>query len=140
MGCSLPTSRRSGHIQRSDHNRQHIVEIMRNAAGELADRFHLLHLTQLRLDLGSFGHLGLKRGSALGHAILELVVQRLQLGLGPELPGMGDEHPVRQANDNRGGEGIEPHGKPTRGPLEYKRADRIDQVQFGQNGRQYRRQ
>ena len=29
-------------------DREHVVEIMRDAAGELADRFHLLHLPHLR--------------------------------------------------------------------------------------------
>src|SRR6185437_13842874 len=33
-----------------DH-REHVVEVMRHAAGELADRVHLLRLPQLRLEL-----------------------------------------------------------------------------------------
>ena len=36
-------------IKRSDNSRQQIVEIVRNSAGELADRFHLLRLAQLLL-------------------------------------------------------------------------------------------
>ena len=33
-------------VQRTDHARQHIVEIMRNATGQLADGFHFLRLPQ----------------------------------------------------------------------------------------------
>ena len=36
-----------GEFQPAENDRQHIVEIMRDAAGQLADRFHLLHLAQL---------------------------------------------------------------------------------------------
>ena len=41
---------------------QHVVEVVRDAAGELADRLHLLRLPQLRLG---FGALGDGRGDAL---------------------------------------------------------------------------
>ena len=34
---------------------QDVVEVVRDAAGELADRLHLLRLAQLRLGLGAFG-------------------------------------------------------------------------------------
>jgi hypothetical protein len=43
----------------ADDDRQQIVEVVRQAAGELADRFHLLRLAQLcalRLHLAPFGH------------------------------------------------------------------------------------
>src|SRR4029450_4672058 len=34
---------------------QYVVEVVRNAAGELTDRLHLLRLAKLRLENGSFG-------------------------------------------------------------------------------------
>ena len=36
-------------VERANHDRQHIVEVVRNPAGQLADRFHLLQLVQLGL-------------------------------------------------------------------------------------------
>ena len=39
----------SGEIERADDDRQHVVEIVRDTAGQLADRFHLLQLADLRL-------------------------------------------------------------------------------------------
>ena len=34
----------------ADDDGQHVVEVMRDAAGEMADRFHLLHLPNLQLS------------------------------------------------------------------------------------------
>ncbi|MGO7580484.1 hybrid sensor histidine kinase/response regulator, partial [Rhizobium ruizarguesonis] len=39
-----------GEIEVADDDRQHVVEIMGDAAGQLADRLHLLQLTDLRLS------------------------------------------------------------------------------------------
>ena len=36
-------------VHGADDDRQHVVEVMRDAAGQLADRLHLLHLADLRL-------------------------------------------------------------------------------------------
>src|SRR3546814_2168270 len=44
-------------LEPADDDRQHIVEIMRDAAGQLADGFHLLRLAQLRLRLLAVDHL-----------------------------------------------------------------------------------
>ena len=47
-----------GEVDAADHDRQHIVEVVRDAAGELADRLHLLDLAELglgRLALFGFG-------------------------------------------------------------------------------------
>jgi len=33
------------------NDREHVIEVMRNTGGELADGFHLLRLTQLRSKL-----------------------------------------------------------------------------------------
>jgi hypothetical protein len=40
-----------GELEPAEHDRQHIVEVVRDAAGQLADRVHLLHLAQPRLGL-----------------------------------------------------------------------------------------
>src|SRR4029079_5949662 len=42
-------------LEVSDDHRQKVVEVMGNAAGELADCFHLLGLLKLRLSLFSRG-------------------------------------------------------------------------------------
>ena len=46
------------HVEIADDDRQQVVEVVRQTAGELADRLHLLRLTQLvalRLRLAPFG-------------------------------------------------------------------------------------
>ncbi len=44
-------------IERTDDDAQQVVEIVRDAAGELPDRFHLLRLDQARLRALAFGDL-----------------------------------------------------------------------------------
>ena len=46
----------AGKVDPADHDRQHIVEVVGDAAGQLADRFHLLDLAEL-----GFGGLALDR-------------------------------------------------------------------------------
>ena len=66
----------AGDIETADHDRQHIVEVVRDAAGELADRFHLLALPQR-----FFGF------QQLAGALHDLLFQRrVQIG---ECPGRG---------------------------------------------------
>ena len=48
---------------------------MRDAARDLADRVHLLGMTQLRLGLDAAGDLGFERGGALAHPSFQLPVQ-----------------------------------------------------------------
>ena len=50
-----------GEVDPADHHRQHIVEVVRDAAGQLADRLHLLDLAQLRLGGLALDRLGLQR-------------------------------------------------------------------------------
>ena len=50
-----------GEIEAADDDREHVVEIVGDAAGQLADRLHLLDLAQLRLGGGALGGLGLQR-------------------------------------------------------------------------------
>ncbi|MCJ7420764.1 hypothetical protein L8951_02920 [Sphingomicrobium astaxanthinifaciens] len=64
------------------HRHQHIVEIVRDPAGDLAERFHLLRLEQ-RL----FG--GEQLGGALGDAALERSVEATQLVLAVAQPAVG---------------------------------------------------
>ena len=62
-------------------DRQHVVEVVRDAACQLADRFHLLHLPHLLLG-----------GVAFGNRVLQRAVGNGQLTRRP--PGVGD--PVGQ--------------------------------------------
>ena len=41
-------------VRTSDNHREEIIEIMRNAAGKLTDRFHALREPELAFDLFSF--------------------------------------------------------------------------------------
>ena len=43
-------------VEPAEHQRQHVVEVVRDAAGELAERLHLLRLAQLLLEAPAFGH------------------------------------------------------------------------------------
>ncbi len=49
-----------GEIEAADDDREHVVEIVGDAAGQLADRLHLLDLAELRLGGGALGRLGLE--------------------------------------------------------------------------------
>ena len=46
----------------ADDHAQHVVEIMRHAAGQIADGLHLLRLVELRLQLGPLDLLAVLRG------------------------------------------------------------------------------
>ncbi len=50
-----------GEVDPADHHREHIVEVMGDAAGQLADRFHLLHLAKLGLGRLALDRFGLQR-------------------------------------------------------------------------------
>ncbi len=65
----LETQSALGQFQSADDHRQHIVEVMGDAASQLADRVHLLHLAQI-----FFGH------RALGRFLLQLFIGIGQLG------------------------------------------------------------
>ena len=51
----VPLQRARQRVEIADHDRQHVVEVVRDAAGELADGFHLLRLEQLLLDAPAVG-------------------------------------------------------------------------------------
>ena len=72
-------------LEIAEHRGQQVVEVVRHAAGELADRFQLLQLAQLVLGAGALGDLRqqlvmgmLELGGALLDPALELVVDLLQ--------------------------------------------------------------
>ena len=50
-----------GKVDAADDHREHIVEVVRDAAGQLADRFHLLDLAQLRLGRLALDGFGFQR-------------------------------------------------------------------------------
>ena len=67
-----PLRRRRREIDPADDDREHVVEVVRDAAGQLADGFHFLDLTKLRLGglaLGRFGLQGLVRFPQLLRAL-----------------------------------------------------------------------
>ena len=72
----LPATSRAEELQVAADDLQHVVEIVRDAAGELADRLHLLRLAQLRLGRRAFG-------DRRGHALLQHLV-----GLPQDLLGL----------------------------------------------------
>ena len=80
-------------VDAADDDREHIVEIVRDAAGQLADRLHLLDLAELRLGRLALGRFGLERLvglpqflGALAHRLLEhLGALGLGFGLGARL-------------------------------------------------------
>ena len=76
------------HVEIAEDDGEQIVEVVRHAAGELADGLHLLRLDQARLRLDPPRRLGLELGGALADPLLELLVhvgerghRRFELGL-----------------------------------------------------------
>ena len=74
-----PFRRRKRKINSADDDGEHVVEVVRDAAGQLADRFHLLHLAELGFGgfaLHRFGFQRLVRLPqllrAFAHRLLEL--------------------------------------------------------------------
>ena len=59
-------------VGRHHDGRQHVVEIMRDAAGELADRLHLLRLRELVLQRAPFGGLQRVHDGGFGVALFFL--------------------------------------------------------------------
>ncbi len=82
-------------LEAADHRRQQIVEIVGDAAGQLADRLHLLRLAQRLLGPLALADLGLEPvergaqiGGALGDPRLEHFVGQLPVG---DVVGDADE-------------------------------------------------
>ena len=119
-------------VERADHDCQHVVEVVRNAAGKLTDQLHFLHLTQLRLGGRSLGHLVRQRSGALGYPCLELGVQTPQRLVARPLPLRCPDHSLNEPDDHRDGEHIEPHGDHARGPCQPKVTFRRNQKIVGQ--------
>ena len=51
----------------AEHDREEVVEVVRDAAGQLADRFHLLRLPVLLLELGLGAQLVAQDGGLAAH-------------------------------------------------------------------------
>ena len=58
MGCSACPSLLADELEVAEDHGQQIVEVVGDAAGELADRLHLLRFAQHPFGLGAFGHVG----------------------------------------------------------------------------------
>ncbi len=88
-------------IETAGNNAQHIVEVVRDAAGELADGFHLMHLPQMLF--GRLAQIDLLDKLAIGRH--ELVARGGQRDKG--LPRCdADEHPDH-ADQKKGGAGAD---------------------------------
>ena len=108
-----PVEAPPGEIDPADYDRQHIVEIMSDPAGQLADGFHLLDLAQLgfgRLALDRFGLEGFVGGPQLSRSVGDGMFEReaaliFALGLPP---GCGilaerlDRHRAKHDSANSG--------------------------------------
>ena len=114
-----------GKVDPADDDREHIVEIVRDAAGELADRLHLLRLAQLLLGGGALGRLGAQPlvglaqlAGAIVHRLLEARrAQRFAVGILPREILVGERAIGEQAEDDRAdadqhAEPAEPLGQP----------------------------
>ena len=55
LGVAMRLRALRGHLQVADDAGQDVVEVVGDAAGQLADRLHLLRLPQLGLELGMLG-------------------------------------------------------------------------------------
>ena len=55
--CRIAGQRAFGDIERADHDREHVVEVVRDAARELSHCFHFLQLPDLSLRRGPRGSL-----------------------------------------------------------------------------------
>ncbi len=81
---------------------EQVVEIVRHAAGELADRFHLLALAQRFFRLFAFLHLGLEAAVGVGQhhgAILQLEIDGAQGALRRRHHGQEQRRHDRQQHD-----------------------------------------
>ena len=79
-------------VKTAHHSLQHVVEIMRDPAGELAERLQTLRLGQLRLGLLAGLDLPPHLGFEIGVEILQAFLGGVQLQLGPAALGHIDQH------------------------------------------------
>ena len=108
------------HLKIAEHGGQQIVEVVRDAAGELADRFELLRLPQLRL-----GPL------ALRHGLAALAVCRHQRFVGIEMADQEPKHEAhRQGEKHRAGGNEKPCLTPVGKDVILKSRDVHDQRKF----------
>ena len=97
------------HVGRALDDGELVVEVMRDPAGELAERLHLLGLAQLVLGLGALFHLLLEQSVGLGQRLGprgELAVGLAKLALGQAQGGddeCGEEEHAEQDEVSRQG-------------------------------------
>ena len=85
---------RRQHFQIADDRSQQIVEVMRDAAGQLADRLHLLGLAKLLFGCLPLGQIARDLGKAdqLAGAVMDRIDDHIRPELGPVLahpPSLG---------------------------------------------------
>ena len=91
-------------VDAADDDGEHVVEVVRDAAGELADRFHLLDLAKLGLGGLALGGLRLQRLVGLPQLLRAVADRQLELlgalGLGFEPAAGGGVLAQRLDGDN----------------------------------------
>ena len=68
--CRIVLDQPLQQIEVADDDAEHVVEVVRHAAGEVADRLHLLRLRELALDQPAFGDVLHGAGDAADDAVL----------------------------------------------------------------------
>ena len=90
-------------VGEADDRRQHVVEVVRDAAGELADRLHLLALRDLHLERALLGGVD---GVGDGRLVVAVgLLDRAQIDPAAALlvAGKGDVHGLDQPLPGEGG-------------------------------------
>jgi hypothetical protein len=87
----------------ADDDSQHVVEVVRDAARKLADRFHLLHLPDLQLGGFAFGDGVSERDIRAGKLSRRLAGMRDPNGKGTDRCGQaGDDGNDKKGNGSLG--------------------------------------
>ena len=75
-------------LQATDDDREHVVEVMCDTAGQLADGFHLLRLAKFGFSVFAKGHFGAQLGSAFSDSEFQIgVAHFLEPPLSPRKDG-----------------------------------------------------
>ena len=93
------------YVGRALDDGQQVVEIVGDAAGQLAERLHLLRLAQLLLGMGALLDLDLE----LGISVAQRLGARLDLALGPaqrRLRDAEDQHDQHRHDDEQADEAV----------------------------------
>ena len=85
-------------IAEAANGREQIVEVVRDAAGELADRVHLLRLAHLLLEPAALGHVA-RHGEHFADEPRLRIAHRLARRLEPDVVAVAPAHAIRQRLD-----------------------------------------